>query len=172
MALMVWKPNVTVAAIIERDRRFLLVEETADDGRVVFNQPAGHLEPGETLFDAVKREVLEETGWHFEPEALVGVYLCSNAEEDVTYLRMCFCGRCQKHEPERPLDEGIIRVRWLSRDELISMREKLRSPMVLRCIDDHMKRRHYPLDILNHYIPGKRLPASTGPEETAWSQHK
>ncbi|MCI0400190.1 MAG: NUDIX hydrolase [Gammaproteobacteria bacterium] len=161
---MVWKPSVTVAAIVERDRRFLLVEEAAN-GRVVFNQPAGHLEPEETLLDAVKREVLEETGWHFLPEAMVGIYLYPDRDEGVTYLRICFLGSCHGHEPDRPPDEAIIRVIWLTLEELMSMREKLRSPMVLHCIDDYRKGRRYPLTMLNHYLPAKSGASTMAPRK-------
>ena len=147
---MQWKPNVTVAAIAERDGRFLVVEENADD-RIVFNQPAGHLERNETLIEAVKREVMEETAWEFEPKSIVGIYMYPNPHNDIIYLRVCFYGDCKQHFPERMLDDEIIDAVWLSREELEESCDKLRSPMVLNCIDDHLAGKHYPLELLNHY---------------------
>ncbi len=150
---MQWKPHATVAAVIERQGRFLLVEELID-GRRVLNQPAGHLEAGESFTEAVCREVLEETAHRFEPEGLVGVYLYPHPDprQEITYLRICFHGRSLGREPGRPLDEGIIGPLWLSREELAAEPERLRSPLVLRCIDDYLAGRRYPLDLLNHCI--------------------
>ena len=144
-----WKPNVTVAAITEIDGRFLIVEEEAND-RIVFNQPAGHLEKDETLVDAVQREVMEETGWEFQPESVVGLYLYPHPHVDITYLRVCFAGTCLNHNPERVLDDGILRVVWLSREELYNNKDKLRCNMVLQCVDDFLSGKKYSLDILNH----------------------
>lgn len=141
---MIWKPNVTVAAIAERDGRFLLVEEEADDG-LVLNQPAGHLDEGESLVEAVVRETLEETAWHFAPEALVGVYRWPHPAQGVTYLRFAFTGRLLRHEPGRPLDRGIARVLWLTREEAARQAHRHRSPQVLRCIDDYLAGERYPL---------------------------
>jgi 8-oxo-dGTP pyrophosphatase MutT (NUDIX family) len=141
---------VTVAAIIERDRRFLFVEAVPDDGLAVFNQPAGHLDFGESLIEAVKREVLEETAWRFEPEGLVGLYLYTR-HTDVTYLRVCFHGRPLREEPERPLDQGIIRAVWLTRAEFADVAARQRSPMVMRGLDDYLAGKRYPLDILSCY---------------------
>lgn len=146
---MVWKPHVTVAAIAERDGRFLVVEEQVR-GRHVFNNPAGHLEPDESFIDAVRREALEETGWEFEPDAITGIYLWKNPEVDATFLRVAFHGRCTRHHPGRPLDKGIVAAHWLSRAELADGTRPLRSPMVLHCIDDALAGRRYPLDILGH----------------------
>jgi len=109
----IWKPNVTVAAVIEKDGRFLLVEEETDDG-LRFNQPAGHLECREALVDAAGREALEETGHHFRPDSLVGIYSWRNEARDVTYLRFAFAGEITGFEPERKLDEGIVAARWLT----------------------------------------------------------
>lgn len=148
---MQWKPNVTVAAIVEDNGRFLLVEEDADN-HVVFNQPAGHLEKNESLINAVRREVLEETGWEFEPQSLVGVYLYPNPHVDIVYLRFCFAGRCVRHDPSVSLDKGIIRTVWMSKDEIEARREDLRSKMVLTCINDYLAGKHYPLELLNHYL--------------------
>lgn len=150
---MQWKPNVTVAAVAEKDGRFLLVEEEADNA-IVFNQPAGHLEKNESFITAIKREVLEETAWNFEPESLVGVYLYPSPRVDVVYLRFCFYGKCINRHPGKPLDEGILRTVWMSREEIAAISDKLRSPMVLHCIDDHLAGRHYPLQLLHDFITG------------------
>ena len=148
---MQWKPNVTVAAIAEDKGRFLLVEENADN-HIVFNQPAGHLEKDETLVEAIKREVMEETAWEFEPQSLVGVYLYPNPQLDIIYLRFCFAGRCITQDADATLDEGIIRAVWLSKEEIESRQDKMRSPMVLNCINDYLSGKQYPLDLLNHFI--------------------
>lgn len=149
---MQWKPNVTVAAVIRKEGRFLLVEEQADD-HIVFNQPAGHLEKDEHLLDAVKREVLEETARQFLPDTLTGIYLYPNRfVDDITYLRFCFAGTCLEPEPEQPLDEGIIRTVWLTREEITEQSDRLRSPLVLKCIDDYLSGKQYPLDILDHSL--------------------
>lgn len=144
---MTWKPNVTVAAVIERDDKFLIVEER-DGPRVVYNQPAGHLEADETLIEAAVRETLEETARAFRPTALVGVYRYLSSHNDITYLRFCFTGECGEPEHGRNLDPDIIQALWLSRDELVQRGEQLRSPMVLRCIDDYLAGRRWPLDLL------------------------
>ncbi|HKK04612.1 MAG TPA: NUDIX hydrolase [Gammaproteobacteria bacterium] len=144
---MIWKPHVTVAAVAERDGRFLLVEEEIE-GRLVINQPAGHLDPGESLVDAVVRETLEETAWHFRPTALVGVYRWVNPDNDATFVRFTFAGQVADHEPQRPLDKEIRRVLWLGPDELDARADQLRSPLVRRAIDDYRAGRRYPLDLL------------------------
>lgn len=145
-----WKPNVTVAAVIERDGRFLLVEEEAD-GRIVLNQPAGHLEKDEDLLHAVRREVLEETGREFRPQALVGVYLYPHpADVGITYLRFCFSGDCGEADPQRPLDHGIRRALWLDQAALERERARMRSPLVLHCLQDYLQGRRYPLELLDH----------------------
>jgi 8-oxo-dGTP pyrophosphatase MutT (NUDIX family) len=146
---MVWKPHVTVAAIAERDGRFLVVEEHVR-GKQVFNNPAGHLEPDESFIQAVRRETLEETGWEFEPDAITGIYLWKNPEVDATFVRVAFHGRCLRHRPDQPLDKGIVAPHWLSRAELADGTRPLRSPMVLHCIDDALAGRRYPLDVLSH----------------------
>lgn len=146
---MIWKPHVTVAAVVERDSRFLLVEEFADsDKQTVFNQPAGHLEKGESLVQAVIRETLEETAWQFSPEALVGVYRWPHPEKDLTYLRFAFTGSIVGHEPERVLDEGIVAAVWKTREEIVQLGPRLRSPQVIRCIDDYLAGHRAPLDLL------------------------
>ncbi len=144
---MVWKPHVTVAAVIERDGKFLLVEEETDSG-IRYNQPAGHLECREALTDAVSREVLEETAYRFVPKYLVGVYNWRNEAKDLTYLRFTFGGDIVGHDVGRPLDEGIIAAHWLTLDEIQARQASHRSPMLMRCIDDWLAGRRYPLDLL------------------------
>jgi len=144
----VWKPSVTVAAIIERDARFLFVEEDAD-GRRVLNQPAGHLDPGESLVAAVAREVLEETAHVFTPTALVGVYRWIYPQKDVTFLRFAFRGRLDGLEYERALDKEIIALHWLTPDELAARRAMHRSPLVERCVADYLAGRSFPLELLS-----------------------
>jgi len=145
-----WKPSVTVAAIIEHEGRFLLVEEETSDG-IRFNQPAGHLDPGESLIDAVAREALEETAFEFTPESLVGIYmsryLSNRTGEEVTYLRFAFAGTLGAQH-NRPLDEGILRAVWMTREELLACQEKHRSPLVLQCVDDYLKGKRSPLSLL------------------------
>jgi len=143
-----WKPNTVVATIVERDGRFLLVEEEAD-GRAVFNQPAGHLDDGETLLDAARRETLEETAWHVEPVDLVGVYLVAPPGKDLTYLRFCFRARALSHDADRKLDKEIIRAVWMTRDEIAAEATRHRSPLVLRCIDDAIAGQRHPLSLIH-----------------------
>ena len=147
---MIWKPNVTVAAVVERDGRFLLVEEETGDG-IRFNQPAGHLDEGESLLQAVARETLEETAYHFVPRFLVGVYQWRRPAGDVTYLRFAFGGVVTGHEPQRPLDEGILRTWWFTGAELAARSERHRSPLVARCVEDYLAGRRYPLDLITHF---------------------
>lgn len=141
-----WKPRVTVAAIVERDGRFLMVEEEARGG-IVYNQPAGHLEQGESLIDAVVRETWEETGWTIRPSAVVGLHQWVSPG-GVDFLRVAFAGEAVVHDPDLTPDEGIRAVLWLTRDEIAAQRAALRSPMVLRCIDDYLAGKLYPLDLL------------------------
>jgi len=147
---MIWKPHVTVAAVLERDGTFLLVEEQIDD-EIRFNQPAGHLECGESLTDAVIRETLEETAYHFVPTSLIGIYNWHNVERDITYLRFAFTGQITGHDQERPLDDGIIAARWLAEGEIRAREAQHRSPLILRCIEDWQAGKRYPLDLLTHY---------------------
>jgi ADP-ribose pyrophosphatase YjhB (NUDIX family) len=147
---MVWKPSVTVAAIVEREGRFLLVEEDTDRGRL-FNQPAGHLDPGESLLHAVARETLEETACSFEPTGLLGVYQLHSTSDDVTYIRFAFMGKITGPEAGRPLDAGIIRAVWLTPEEIRREAARHRSPLVMRCINDYLAGRRYPLDVLYHH---------------------
>jgi 8-oxo-dGTP pyrophosphatase MutT (NUDIX family) len=150
----IWKPSVTVAAVIERDGHFLLIEEETSEG-VRLNQPAGHLDPRESLEQAVVREVLEETAHEFTPAALVGMYMsryCSKRRgTDVTYLRFTFCGTAGK-ELDRPLDHGIIRTLWMTRDEIAATEERHRSPIVLRCVDDYLAGKRAPLDLMHTHL--------------------
>ena len=139
----VWKPSVTVAAVIERDGKFLLVEEMID-GRKVINQPAGHLDPGESLAAACAREVLEETAHRFEPTGLVGVYRWHYAAKDVTFLRFCFRGKVLGVE-DRKLDKEIIRLLWLTPAE-VKASAAARSPLVSRCVEDWLAGKNYPLE--------------------------
>ncbi len=143
-----WRPSVTVAAVIERDGRFLFVEEMAD-GRRVINQPAGHLDPGESLAAAVSREVLEETAHRFVPTALVGIYRWRYDKEDVTFLRFAFCGRVEGVEAARALDKEIIAAVWLAPAELAARRAEHRSPLVQQCVDDYLAGRSFPLEVLS-----------------------
>jgi 8-oxo-dGTP pyrophosphatase MutT (NUDIX family) len=152
-----WKPNVTVAAVVERDGRYLLVEETAADGRLVLNNPAGHLDEGETLLQAVVREVMEETACVFTPTHLQGVHLAPSGSGSVTYLRFAFGGSVGEPLPGRALDDGIVRTLWLTRDEIAAQRARHRSALLMRCIDDHRAGRRYPLDVL-HADAGVLLP--------------
>lgn len=145
---MVWKPNVTVAAVVERDNHFLLVEEETSAGLMI-NQPAGHLEDGESLVDAVKRETLEETAWQFLPTELVGVYRWQHPHKGITYLRFAFTGDLLQREIDRPLDDGIVRTLWLSRDELAKSSDRHRSPQVLRCVEDYFNGIRLPLTVLH-----------------------
>ena len=147
---MVWKPNVTVAAVIHRDGKFLLVEEETEAG-LAFNQPAGHLEEGESLVEAVAREALEETAYHFRPTHLVGVYQWRHPTKELTYLRFAFAGDLYGWEPERPLDEGIVAARWLTPDEIRACQARHRSPLILRCCEDYLAGQRFPLDLLVHY---------------------
>ena len=140
--------DITVAAVIEQDDRFLLVEEQSN-GHIVFNQPAGHLEPGETLTAAVAREVVEETGFSFRPHALLGFYLWHCQEADTTFLRLAFAGEATPPERQPTLDEGIIATHWLTRNDVLVKQPQLRSPLVLRCIDDYLAGIRYPLASLS-----------------------
>ena len=134
---MTLRPDLTVAAIVERDGQFLLVEERVGN-RMVFNQPAGHVERGEQLVDAVVRETLEETAWTFHPEALVGIYFWEQPDKQRSFMRFAFCGRVSGHDPTRRLDRGIERAVWMTREQIVARSARLRSPMVLRCIDDYL----------------------------------
>jgi 8-oxo-dGTP pyrophosphatase MutT (NUDIX family) len=143
----VWKPNVTVAAVIEQNQRFLLVREQVDKS-IVINQPAGHLEPEESLETAVRREVLEETGYKFEPSHVIGIYLLARPAQQTSFLRICFSGTCDLDSSAQILDHDILSTVWLSRQELLAHDEPLRSALVLRCIDDYLAGHRHPLELL------------------------
>lgn len=157
-----WKPNVTVAAVIEStiggQRKFLLVEEQTRDG-LKLNNPAGHLDPGESPFDACVRETLEETAFHFRPTALTGVYLTrferspggqetDRQAMDITYMRFTFCGELGEHVAGRALDEGIVRTVWLTEAEIRACAHMHRSPLLLTCLDDYLAGKRFPLTLI------------------------
>lgn len=149
---MIWKPNVTVAAVIEQDGKYLLVEEKQEAGSgVLFNQPAGHLDPGESILQAVIRETLEETAYSFVPEYLLGVYQWYSHGNDTTYLRFAFSGHVKDHDPERALDSGILRATWFSLDEINKLAPRHRSPLVMQCIQDYLAGKRYPMELLTHH---------------------
>jgi 8-oxo-dGTP pyrophosphatase MutT (NUDIX family) len=146
-----WKTSVTVAAIVQRDGRYLLVEEHTPDG-LMLNNPAGHLDPGESPLEAVVREALEETARSFTPQALVGVYMsrAQRAEppSDITYVRIAFSGAVSEPLPGRALDPEIVRTLWMTPDELRASAGRHRSPLLMRCVDDHRAGKRHPLDLL------------------------
>jgi 8-oxo-dGTP pyrophosphatase MutT (NUDIX family) len=154
-----WKPSVTVAAVIEREGRFLLVEEHTPEG-LRLNNPAGHLDPGESLVDACRRETLEETAFSFTPTAMVGIYLSrfqrisratteqEQATEDITYLRFAFCGSLGAFDASRALDTGIVRTLWLSADEIRQSSARHRSPLLVRCMEDYLRGQRFALDAM------------------------
>jgi len=143
----VWKPHVTVAAVIERDGQFLMVEEQTENG-IAFNQPAGHLEKDEDLISAMIRETLEETAWEVEPESLIGIYRWPHPRHDITYIRFAFSARPVRHHTERALDAGIIAAHWLDIDTLQATRAQHRGPQVIQCINDYLGGQRLPLDCL------------------------
>ncbi len=142
---------MTVAAVVAQEQRFLFVEEESE-GRLVLNQPAGHLEEGESLIQAVTRETLEETAYRFVPDALIGVYRWRNHANAVTYLRFAFSGRIVGHETGQPLDHGIARALWLTADEIAACPERHRSPQVATCLADYLAGSRYPLEVLRDLI--------------------
>jgi 8-oxo-dGTP pyrophosphatase MutT (NUDIX family) len=146
-----WQPDVTVACVVVRDGRLLVVEEQVR-GRVVLNQPAGHLEPDESLLEAARRETLEETGWHVEPTAFIGAYqwksTADGEEAAKHYLRMAFVAQPLRHEPQRALDEGIVQALWLTPGELQAQAARHRSPLVWRVVEDFLAGRRHALDVL------------------------
>lgn len=144
---MLWRPNVTVAAVIQHDNKFLLVEEQTDEG-LKLNQPAGHLEPGESLIDGAIRETMEETAYQFIPQQLLGVYRWHKPGSDIAYLRFAFVGQAGTHDSERRLDAGIARVLWLSADEIRESLPRHRSPLVARCIEDYLGGKGFPLNMI------------------------
>ncbi len=146
-----WKPNVTVAAVIERDGKFLLVEEDTSDG-MLLNNPAGHLDPGETPEQGAVREALEETACTFTPEGFLGIFMSrfrrTRTGEDITYMRLAYCGSASEPNPQLSLDEGIVRTVWMTADEIRANPARLRSPLVLECLEAYLAGHRYPLNIL------------------------
>lgn len=147
----VWRPDVTVATIVPHEGRFLMVEENVR-GELVLNQPAGHLEPDESLADAAVRETREETGWQVELEHLVGIYQWT-APGGEQFLRVAFAARRLEHDPARPLDAGIVRALWLDRDAIAASPTRPRSPLVLRCVDDWLDGCRLPLSAVRALLP-------------------
>ena len=145
---MVWKPRTTVAVICERANQFLMVEETVH-GEIRFNQPAGHLEDNESLVDAAVRECMEETSHHFFPEGLVGIYRWKNQATMDTFLRFTFFGACE-HVPDRTLDDEIVAAHWLTMSAIKQRASQLRSPLVLKSLQDYNAGKRYPLEILGN----------------------
>ena len=144
-------PRIAVSAVIEREGRYLMVEEDDLDRRV-FNQPSGHLEHGESIIEGICREVLEETAWEFEPDAIIGVYRLNLPERETTFVRICFSGRVIVHHPEQPLDDGILAATWLTREELEAEgAARMRSRLVLASILDFESGRRFPLELLRDF---------------------
>jgi len=144
-----WYPHLTVATIVENNGNFLMVKEVSD-GKTVFNQPAGHVDKDETLFDAAVRETLEETGWHVKIDTLVGFYLYTSPRNKTTYFRALFSATAICHDKGRELDVGILEAPWLSREQVKEHADMLRSTMVLQCIDDYLSGKRLPLDCISH----------------------
>ena len=152
-----WKPHVTVATVIEHEGRFLLVEEHTADG-LRLNNPAGHLDPGESPEQGAARETLEETAWHFTPTALVGIYMSRFHKptgnpaapiDDITYLRFAYCGTLGAFEADRTLDTGIVRALWMTPDEIRASTERHRSALVLQCIEDYLSGQRHPVALIH-----------------------
>lgn len=147
---MIWKPNVTVAAVIEQNGKYLLVEEDLQELSVQLNQPAGHLEPNESIIQASCREVREETAYTFIPQWLVGIYHWHSCATDTTFLRFALTGIVTGFDPARTLDSEILRAAWFNLDEIRERRACHRSPLVMRCIEDYLAGKRYPLEIFTH----------------------
>jgi 8-oxo-dGTP pyrophosphatase MutT (NUDIX family) len=153
----VWCPHVTVACVVADGDRYLMVEEEVN-GRLAYNQPAGHLDDKESLISAAVRETLEETGWTVELEHLIGVHQWRSTEHGDGVVRFSFAARALSHDPNRPLDEGIARALWLTRDEIAVLGERLRSPLVLMSIDAWLAGQRYPLGMLHSLLVEDRYP--------------
>lgn len=149
----VWRPRVTVATVVPQDGRFLLVEEIVH-GRKVINQPAGHLESGESLQQAAIRETLEETGWHIELECLIGVQQWTSTASGSQFVRFTFGANPLRHDPAQALDDGILGTLWLGREQILAMAGQMRSPLVLDSIDEWIAGRRLPLDCVRRLAPG------------------
>jgi 8-oxo-dGTP pyrophosphatase MutT (NUDIX family) len=146
---MQWMPHATVAAIVEDQGKFLLVEEETDRGNR-YNQPAGHLEDNESLLAAMVRETMEETAYTFHPEALLGIYHWKHEHNDSTYLRFAYIGRVSHHQPTQALDEGIVRSVWMTVEEMREQAMLMRSPQVLKCVEDYLAGKRYPLEAITY----------------------
>ena len=146
---MIWKPHTTVAAIVEQQGRFLLVEEETADG-IRLNQPAGHVENGESLLEAAVRETREETAYRFTPQSLLGIYHWRHPLKDITYLRFAFIGQVDDHQADLALDDGIIRALWMTADEIRATKAQHRSPQVLTCVEHYLAGQHFPLNAITH----------------------
>lgn len=151
----IWRPHVTVACVVADGDRYLMVEETVN-GRLAYNQPAGHLDDHESLTSAAVRETLEETGWTVELEHLIGVHQWRSTEHGDAVIRFSFAARALHHDPSRPLDTGIQRTLWLTRAEIVALGDRLRSPMVLHSIDAWLAGQRLPLSVLNS-LPDESL---------------
>jgi len=150
---MIWKPNVTVAAVIEQKGKFLLVEEHTSQG-LQLNQPSGHLEAGESLLAAVVRETQEESAYVMVSQHLLGIYRWYAPTSDTTYLRFAFSGRVINHHPQQALDEGIVRALWMTADEIRACQQRHRSPLILRCVEDYLAGKRFPLALITDYDAG------------------
>ncbi|MBW8851188.1 MAG: NUDIX hydrolase [Xanthomonadales bacterium] len=144
-----WQPDVTVATVVVADGRLLCVEERVN-GRLVLNQPAGHLEPDESLQDAALRETREETGWDVRLTGFLGAYQWKAPETGRHYLRFGFAAEPDRHDPARPLDDGIVRALWMTPEELLDARDRHRSPLVWQVVADHLAGHRFPLSLLRH----------------------
>jgi len=147
----IWKPHVVTATVVARGGRYLCVEEEIEGARVL-NQPAGHLDPGESLIGAAVRETLEETAWSVDIEALIGIYLLETATPGKTFLRFCFAASARAHDPARTLDREIVAVHWLTRDELAARRAQHRSPLVMQAVLDYEAGKRHPLSLLHEFL--------------------
>jgi len=141
-----WHPHSTVATVVEQDGRFLIVEEMIE-GKILYNQPAGHLEAKETLEQGAMRETLEETAWDVRLTGVLGIYHYT-AADGTCYIRTCYTAQTLQHHPERSLDTGVLRALWLSRADLEARKDQLRSEIVLRVVDDYLAGKTYPLDLI------------------------
>lgn len=148
---MVWKPHLTVAAVIEKEGKFLLVEEQTSNG-LAFNQPAGHLEPGEEITAAVKREVNEETAWQFAPEYIIAIQLWRKHPDFPSFIRVCFAGKVHSYNENQTLDNGIITTHWLTHEEITAKKSQLRSSLVLTSVNEYLRGERYPLSLLKSYL--------------------
>ncbi|MGQ0530235.1 MAG: NUDIX hydrolase [Panacagrimonas sp.] len=146
-----WQPHIVVAAVVEREGRYLIVEEFIN-GELRLNQPAGHWEAGETLFEGLLRETLEETAWDVRISGFLGVYAWHPQDLPYAFVRFAFVAEALQHHPERPLDQGIQRAIWMTRDELLARADLHRGPAVMQCIEDHRAGRVFPLDLIQHLV--------------------